>query len=233
MPTRIVTFDAGQTLVELDLDFLSTRVGSRGVTADASALRAAEPAAWQHYDALVEAGELDHPALWRALMTRLLTGAAARGDVGAAVEWLYAQQPVANLFRRPIAGMVELARELAASGARVAVLSNSEGGLAELLAEIGIADAFELIVDSTRVGLAKPDPRIFELVLAHVGVAAADAACVHIGDSWAADVVGALGVGWRAVWFGRHARAVADSRVSVARDAAEVARAVADADRER
>jgi FMN phosphatase YigB (HAD superfamily) len=212
--TPVITFDAGQTLVELDLDFLARRVAMCDVAVEPGALLSAAPAAWQHYDALVDAGRLDHPALWRALMAHLLAGAGARGDVAAAVDWLYDQQPAANLFRRPIAGMVELARELAGQGARVAVISNSEGGLAALLGEIGIADAFERIVDSARVGIAKPDRRIFDLI-------ATDGDRVHIGDSWAADIQGALDAGWRAIWFGRHARAVADPRVRAARDAAE------------
>lgn len=222
--TTIVTFDAGQTLVELDLDFLARRVAMCDVVVDPAALRAAESAAWRHYDALVAAGRLDHPGLWRALMAELLTGAGARGDVPAAVEWLYAQQPVANLFRRPIDGMVELARELAARGARVGVLSNSEGGLAALLGEIGIADAFERIIDSARVGVSKPDPRIFELIERELG---GGDTRVHIGDSWAADVRGAIDAGWQAIWFGRHARPVDDARVAIARDAGELRAALA------
>jgi HAD superfamily hydrolase (TIGR01549 family) len=220
MSTRIVTFDAGQTLVELDLDFLARRAALRGVVVEPAALHIAEPAAWQRYDALVDAGELDHPALWRDLMAHLLATAGATGDVAGAAAWLYDQQPQMNLFRKPVAGMVELARELATHGVRVAVLSNSEGGLAELLAEVGIADAFELVVDSTRVGLAKPDPRIFRHVVDSLG--AGDGDYVHVGDSWAADIEGALGAGWDAIWFGRRAHDVADPRVRAAHDAAGV-----------
>jgi HAD superfamily hydrolase (TIGR01509 family) len=225
MSTTIVTFDAGQTLVELDLDFLARRVALRGVVVEPAALRVAEPAAWQRYDALVDAGELDHPALWRDLMAHLLAAAGATGDIAGAAVWLYDQQPVMNLFRKPVAGMALLARELSTQGVRVAVLSNSEGGLAELLAEVGIADAFELVVDSTRVGMAKPDPRIFRYVVDELG--AADADCVHVGDSWAADVLGALGAGWHAIWFGRSAHDVADPRVRAAHDAAGVRAALA------
>jgi putative hydrolase of the HAD superfamily len=50
---------------------------------------------------------------------------------------------------------------------------------------------------------------------------------IHIGDSWPADVAGALGAGWRAIWFGWRATPVDDPRVAVAHDAAEV-RAVLD-----
>lgn len=211
----VITFDAGQTLVELDLDFLVMRLAQRGVRASVDALAAAVPEAWAHHDALVAAGAA-HP--WHGLMTALLAGAGL-ADVAPLVEWLWREQPRANLWRKPMPEMVALARELAARGARVAVLSNSEGRLAELLHEIGIADAFEVIVDSGRLGVHKPDRRIFTHTLAALGDP--EAVPIHIGDSWAADVAGALGAGWRALWFGRQVQPVDDARVAIARDAAE------------
>jgi putative hydrolase of the HAD superfamily len=213
-PRQVITFDAGQTLVELDLDFLAVRLDERGARVDARELASAAPAAWQHYDRLVAAGT-PHP--WRQLFTALLSGAGV-ADPAPLVEWLWEQQPARNLFRKPIAGMVSLARELAGRGAIVAVLSNSEGHVADLLAEVGIADAFVAIVDSGRVGFEKPDRRIFDHALAVVGAPGTDA--IHIGDSWSADVAGALGAGWRAIWYGR-VTAIDDPRVATARDPAE------------
>jgi putative hydrolase of the HAD superfamily len=217
----VITFDAGQTLIELDLDFLARRLAERGAEVAPGALGAAATAAWDRYDELVRAGA-DHP--WHALMQALLRGAGIP-EPDALVEWLWHEQPRANLWRRPIPRMLALARELAAGGAKVAVLSNSEGRLAELLHEIEIADPFAAIVDSGRVGIAKPDRRIFEHTLDLLD--ARGAAPVHIGDSWAADIAGALGAGWRAIWFGRHATPVPDPRVAVARDADAVRAALA------
>ncbi|HUJ62640.1 MAG TPA: HAD family hydrolase [Kofleriaceae bacterium] len=216
---HVVTFDAGQTLVELDLDFLAARLAERGRVVPSAALAAAMPAAWRHHDALVEAGE-HHP--WQGLMAALIGGAGVP-DAGALAEWLFHEQPRRNLFRRPIAGMVALARELAARGVRVAVLSNSEGHLAELLGAIGVADTFAAVIDSGRLGIAKPDPRIFAHALELLG-GAPDRA-VHVGDSWAADVAGARAAGWRAVWYG--GRGAASDGVAIARDAAETRAALA------
>jgi HAD superfamily hydrolase (TIGR01549 family) len=211
----VVTFDAGQTLIDLDLGFLARRLAERGVTVEVSALAAAAPAAWRRYDELVDPAG-GHP--WRELMATLLGGAGIAG-IAPLVDWLWDEQPRANLWRAQIPGMVALARELAARGVRVAVLSNSEGRLAELLAEIGLADAFAAVIDSGRIGIEKPDRRIFDHTLAVLG---ASRPGIHIGDSWPADIAGALGAGWRAIWFGRRAHGVADPRVAVARDAAEV-----------
>jgi HAD superfamily hydrolase (TIGR01549 family) len=218
----VVTFDAGQTVIDLDLDFLARRLASRGVSVLPDALGAALPAAWRRYDELVDPAA-GHP--WHELMSTLLAGAGvADAAIPDLVDWLWTEQPRANLWRAQIPDMVALARELTGRGVRVAVLSNSEGRLAELLAEIGIADAFAAVIDSGRLGIEKPDRRIFDHALAVLG---ATRPGIHIGDSWPADVAGALGAGWRAVWFGRPATPVADPRVAIARDAAEL-RAVLD-----
>src|SRR5512143_289374 len=211
----VVTFDAGQTLIDLDLDFLARRLADRGVHVEPSALVAAAPAAWRRYDELVDPAG-GHP--WRALMATLLQGAGV-ADVAPLVDWLWDEQPRANLWRAQIPGMVALARELLSRGVAVAVLSNSEGRLAELFAEIGLADAFAAVIDSGRVGIEKPDRRIFDHALAVLG---ASRPGIHIGDSWPADIAGALGAGWRAIWFGRRATPVDDPRVAIARDADEV-----------
>jgi putative hydrolase of the HAD superfamily len=204
-------------VIDLDLAFLARRLAERGVAVEIAALEAAMPAAWQRYDTLVDPAG-GHP--WHALMAMLLGGAGIAADrIDPLVDWLWGEQPRANLWRAPIPDMVGLARELAGRGVRVAVLSNSEGRLAELLAEIGIADAFAAIVDSGRVGIEKPDRRIFDHTLAVLG---ATRPGIHIGDSWPADIAGALGAGWRAIWFGRRATAVDDPRVAVAHDAANV-----------
>jgi HAD superfamily hydrolase (TIGR01549 family) len=222
----VVTFDAGMTLVELDLDFLARRLAQRGIVVSPAALRAAAPAAWHRYDERVDTGGV-HGRLWHELIGEIITGAGAPADAtAAAVEWLWAQQTEQNLFRAPIADMVALARRLRADGLRTAVISNSEGRLAELLAEIGIADAFEHVIDSGRLGIEKPDPRIFAHALELLGVAAGTPA-VHVGDSWSADVGGALAAGWCAIWYGRRAEPRDDPRVAHARDAAETAAALA------
>lgn len=231
MASPVVTFDAGQTFVDLDLDFLALRLGERKIVVAADALGRAAPAAWRLYDQLTEEGA-QHP--WKSFMDALLAGAGvgASGPAGAderapVVDWLYEQQPTRNLWRRPMTPMVELIRDLRTRGVRLGVISNAEGGLADLLAEIELAPLFDAIIDSQVVGVAKPDPRIFEIALEQLG--ATDATVrVHVGDSWAADVEGALAAGWHAIWFrSRSGKAQHDARVPVATDAAQTAAALA------
>lgn len=221
MPPQVVTFDAGHTLIELDLAFLAQRLGERGVQVTPAALEAAAPAAWRLYDALARTAE--HP--WHELMTKLLDGAGV-ADPGPHVDWLWEQQRVQNLWRRPISPMIDLARDLAGRGVVCAVLSNSEGTLRELLERIGIADPFRAIIDSGTLPFAKPDPRIFRHTLEVLGLPGARP--VHIGDSWSADVEAALAVGWNAIWFrSRGGGPPRELHVPIARDAAETRAALA------
>jgi FMN phosphatase YigB (HAD superfamily) len=55
------------------------------------------------------------------------------------------------------------------------------------------------IVVSQRVGSIKPHPEIFRAAEAALGLIAGDRRRIlHVGDDWAADVVGAKGAGWQA-----------------------------------
>ncbi|MFT3766851.1 MAG: HAD family hydrolase [Minicystis sp.] len=215
-PALAVTFDFGQTLCDLDTAMLSRRLAERGLDVRADRLEASVPEAWSAYDAAIHAGHGGHP--WKFLMTRLLSLAGADGEPAReAIDWLWTEQPNQNLWRRPIAGMIEIVRDLRGAGVPVGIVSNSEGKLAELAAEIGWGDDFLFVADSGKLGIEKPEPGIFLWASARLGVP--PGAVVHIGDSWAADVEGALRAGMRAIWF----------RGKGARDLPEMARRADDA----
>jgi putative hydrolase of the HAD superfamily len=192
-----VSFDFGQVLGELDYDFLAARLRERGVSFDPEASRAEAPRAWQRYGELKAQG---HSAAWRGMMELMLWQGGVRGDAASRESaWLWQEQPRHNLWRKPVAGMIELVRELRGRGVRVGILSNSEGHLAELVAELGWSADFDTIADSGKLGIDKPQPGIFRHVCAELGVTCRE--LVHVGDSWQADVEGALGVEAKAVWF--------------------------------
>ncbi len=67
---------------------------------------------------------------------------------------------------------------------------------------------------SQRVGTIKPHPEIFRI--AAEGLGAAPSAILHVGDDWAADVVGAKEAGWRAAYL--HAPAGASPLPESVRD---------------
>lgn len=93
---------------------------------------------------------------------------------------------------------------LAAAGVRLGVVSNWDCALPDVLADLGVADRFEVIAVSAVVGAAKPDPAIFRHALRRLGVPATRA--LHCGDHPEYDCVGALRAGIRAVLIDRTGR---------------------------
>ncbi|HMH51204.1 MAG TPA: HAD family hydrolase [Candidatus Acidoferrum sp.] len=82
---------------------------------------------------------------------------------------------------------------------RLGLVSNFYGNLAAVCAEAGIADHFDVMVDSTRVGFTKPDARIFRHATDALGID--PAGVTFIGDSPTRDMAGARGVGMPHVWL--------------------------------
>ena len=98
-----------------------------------------------------------------------------------------------HLWCRTLPGTAESLDRLRAAGLRLGVVSNSDGRVEEALAAAGIRDQFDVILDSARVGVEKPDPAIFRAALAALGVAPEEA--LYVGDLYDVDVVGARAAG--------------------------------------
>ncbi len=82
---------------------------------------------------------------------------------------------------------------------KLAVISNNFGNTRGWCDEYGLTPLLEAIIDSTVLGIAKPDARIFEAALSELGVAPAHA--IYVGDSYAADMVGGKNAGLWTAWF--------------------------------
>lgn len=79
-------------------------------------------------------------------------------------------------------GLIETIRQLHQDGLKTGILSNAFSNLRALLvSDWQISDAFDTVVISAEVGLVKPDPRIYQLILKSLGVSPEQA--VFIDDS--------------------------------------------------
>jgi putative hydrolase of the HAD superfamily len=121
-----------------------------------------------------------------------------------AVEALFNEFTVAEVWRRVVPGCREALRDIAELGVKLAIVSNADGTVEEQLrtdriCQIGPGAGVpvDAVLDSTVVGVAKPDPKIFEIALQRLGVTA-DCA-IHVGDTPAADVDGARAAGVRPI----------------------------------
>ena len=102
----------------------------------------------------------------------------------------------AALWLRVLPGSKEGLEALAKTDVKLGVISNADGQMARRLHELKILQVGEgpgvevgCFVDSGEVGIMKPDPRIFEIALEQLGVAADRA--WYVGDMPGIDVVGA------------------------------------------
>ena len=82
---------------------------------------------------------------------------------------------------------------------KLAVISNNFGNTRGWCDEYGLTPLLEAIIDSTVLGIAKPDARIFQAALSELDVAPAHA--IYVGDSYAADMVGGKNAGLWTAWF--------------------------------
>jgi putative hydrolase of the HAD superfamily len=92
-------------------------------------------------------------------------------------------------------------RQLAESGTRIGLISNTHRCLASFQSHFELQGLVSATVSSSDHGLMKPHPSIFIAALQLIGVDAAEA--VMVGDSFKHDVQGALNVGMRAILLNR------------------------------
>ena len=82
---------------------------------------------------------------------------------------------------------------------QLAVISNNFGNTRGWCDEYGLTPLLEAIIDSTVLGIAKPDARIFQAALSELDVAPAHA--IYVGDSYSADMVGGKNAGLWTAWL--------------------------------
>ena len=77
------------------------------------------------------------------------------------------------------------------------------------IAAIGVAPFIDELVVSAEVGVAKPAAQVFQVALSRLDGTPDQA--VMIGDSWSSDILGATGLGIRAIWLNRYDRSCPDA----------------------
>lgn len=192
----MVFLDAGGVLVTPHPDLIGQRFADLGIEVDPTLLVAA------HYHGVlaidVARAEPEVFDDYHAAYARHL-GIAEHllADVASALDELW---KAGGLWTAPLPGAAEGLAAIAATGTPIVIVSNADGTVADLLTRSGLLQVgpgpgveVAAIVDSGVVGVAKPDPRIFELALELAGTTADRA--VHVGDAYQYDVRGARAAG--------------------------------------
>lgn len=205
-PVRVVLFDLDDTLYDFQA---AGRAGLEAVLRASPALRAlsldfvqaAFMASVEETHILVLQGKLDGDDARRARIRRILTLGSEPADTDverATTLYMDAYRGA----RRPMPGVVDLLQALRQEGIRVAVVTNNlRREQEEKLRYCGLDALLDDLVTSEDAGEMKPHPAPFLMALRRSGCGPEHA--VMVGDSWSADVLGALAAGIRPVWLNR------------------------------
>ena len=125
----------------------------------------------------------------------------AMGELGIEDEALRANLMEAYLTLDTYPEVQETLATLRAHGLRIAILSNGESSMLDAAVEAaGIADSLDAVLSVEEVGIYKPHPSVYQLVVDGLGVEAAN---VSFQSSNAWDANGAAAFGFRVAWCNR------------------------------
>ncbi len=196
MAIEALFFDVGNTLLFPSRERMLQPLHARGIVPSEDLLHATERDTKREFDAMMESHSSVDQGFWQMFYTRLLREIGVP-DESTCAELVARTRTSANWCEiRP--GTRESLLRLR-ERYRLAVISNADGRIAEILARCGIGDCFETITDSGIVGKEKPHPAIFEAALHSLGVSAAQS--LYTGDVYSVDYVGAISGGMQCVLF--------------------------------
>jgi len=192
---RFVYFDINGCLVRFFQGAFVQMAADLGVSADVI-----ETAYW-HFNDLACRGEIGVEDFNKGLAERIGVES---------VDW---QKYYFNAIK-PIDGMSELL-EWVAGNYQIGLLSNiMPGFLSKMLIDKIIPSLkYDVIIDSSEVGLIKPDPAIYQLATERSGCEPAE--ILFVDDS-RPNIMAAEKVGWHVLWFDGYDPAQSESRVRAA-----------------
>ncbi|MBZ5496199.1 MAG: HAD-IA family hydrolase [Acidobacteriia bacterium] len=206
----VVFFDAAGTLFKVKGsvgEVYSRIAGNYGVTAAPAAVEAAFRAAF-HAKSLQglspgQNGIRAEKAWWMDIVRQVFASRMSPEVLSEYFEELFAAFRSARAWTLYDDTRTCLER-LRSRGYRLAVISNFDSRLFDILANLEIDSFFEQVVLSWHVAAAKPDPAIFRGALDAMNAAAPRA--LHVGDSLHEDVAGAIAAGMPVALLDRDGR---------------------------
>ena len=195
-PLKTIFFDVGNTLLFPDRSHILAPLHQQKLTPSLEQWHAIERKTKKEFDEILKHdGRSDH-SFWYLFYSHLLEEFGVHDD--ALRNALVDATRISANWRDIRPGTRETLLRL---GRRypLAVISNADGKIGDVLTRCGIADCFAAITDSGLVGYEKPHPAIFEAALR--GMDAAAEQSLYVGDMYSVDYLGATRAGMQAVLF--------------------------------
>lgn len=191
---KAIFFDVGNTLLFPNRERIHAPLTKRGVLPDADLLRDLECRTKNQFDGMMTTnGSTDH-SFWWLFYSQLLSEIGLHDN--AIRDQLVASIRNSGNWDTIRPGTAEQLRDI---GKRypIAVISNADGRIEDVLRRCGIAHCFRTITDSGLVGYEKPHPEIFRQALKSMNAAPEES--LYVGDVYSVDYLGATGAGMQAV----------------------------------
>jgi HAD superfamily hydrolase (TIGR01509 family) len=193
---KAIFFDVGNTLLFPDRPYILGPLYERKLIPTIEQWHAIERKTKKEFDDILQHdGKADH-SFWYLFYSHLLAELGVHDDALRDV-LLNATRVSAN-WRDIRSGTRESLQRL---GRRypLAVISNADGKIANVLERCGIAGCFQAITDSGLVGYEKPHPALFETALGGLNVSPEQS--LYVGDVYSVDYQGATRAGMQAMLF--------------------------------
>ena len=209
---RAITFDAAGTLIvpQPSVGAVYGEVArTHGLAAPDAELEQRFHAAFKARHHLPRPTEGSEVAFWRDLVGEVFAPWADAPATDRLFPDLWNAFAEARRWR-PRADMTALFAALRARGLKLAILSNWDSRLHRVVDGHGWRPLLDHVFVSADLGVEKPDRAIFAHAATTLGCAPHE--ILHVGDSLAHDVVGALAAGWHAAWLDGAPHAACDPR---------------------
>jgi putative hydrolase of the HAD superfamily len=164
---RAIIYDLDGVIRHWDADETRSIEERHGLPPGAILAVAFEPALLER----AVCGHIDDPA-WREAIGEVLVRAHGPGAAAAMRDWC---QLTGAVDREMLALVAETRARL-----RTGLLTNATTRLEADLELLGLRDCFDQVVSSARVGLAKPDPRIYRVAAERLGHRPEE--CIFVDD---------------------------------------------------
>lgn len=208
MKYRAVFFDAGETLLAPHPSFaevISDELARRGHTLEPARVEetlALMPSPADQSETWSTSPEASR-RFWGNLYARIIESLGIADPGGALVQSIFDRFTEYESYRM-FPDAPPTLHALREAGLIVGLISNFEGWLEEMLASWEVAHLFEVMAISGKVGVEKPDPKIFQEALRQAGAEASES--LYVGDHPRIDVEGAQAVGMSGVLIDRRDR---------------------------
>jgi putative hydrolase of the HAD superfamily len=191
---KVIFFDVGNTLLFPNRERIHAPLVERGFRPGNEHLRDLECRTKNQFDGMMTKNGSTDQGFWWMFYSQLLSEMGLKND--AIRDQLVASIRNSGNWDAIRPGTAEQLRKIG-EWYRIAVISNADGKIEDVLQRCGIADCFRTITDSGIVGYEKPHPEIFRQALKKMNAEPQES--LYVGDVYSVDYLGANGAGMKAV----------------------------------